>query len=78
LITNEIFLPFRWFESSHSLGEELQRLDWEPAGLGRRRKDAPEKLPIALRLRRETTMTLSWVAERLRMGTKTPLSPFGG
>jgi hypothetical protein len=27
-----------------------------------------------LRLRRETTMTLSWIAEHLRMGTKTHLA----
>jgi hypothetical protein len=29
---------------------------------------------IALRLRRETTMTLGWIAKRLNMGTKTHLS----
>ena len=29
---------------------------------------------IALRLRKETTMTLSRIAQRLRMGTKTRLS----
>jgi len=34
----------------------------------------PKKAGIALPLRRETTMTLSWIAERLRMETKTHLS----
>jgi putative transposase len=56
------------------VGEELKRLGWGAGELGRRRKSAPEKLQIALRLRRETTMTLSWIAERLQMGTKTHLS----
>ena len=29
---------------------------------------------MALRLRRETTMTLAWIAQRLQMGTKTHLA----
>ncbi len=55
-------------------GEELRKLHWEEADLSRRRKGDPTKVGIALRLRRETTMTLSWVAQRLRMGTKTHLA----
>jgi hypothetical protein len=54
--------------------EELKRLGWEQEELERRRKGAPEKVKIASRLRRETTMTLSWIAEHLRMGTKTHLA----
>jgi hypothetical protein len=54
--------------------QELKRLGWDAEELGRRRKGAPEKLRIALRLRRETTMTLSWIAERLQTGTKTHLA----
>jgi hypothetical protein len=34
----------------------------------RRRKGDLEKLSIARRLRAETTMTLSWIAQRLKMG----------
>ena len=34
----------------------------------------PRKLKIALRLRKETTMTLGWIAEKLLMGTKTHVS----
>ena len=34
----------------------------------------PEKIAIARRLREETTMTLAWVANRLKMGTKTHLA----
>lgn len=37
--------------------------------LPERRKGDGGKVAVALRLRRETTMTLSWIAARLRMGT---------
>jgi hypothetical protein len=33
-----------------------------------------QKIQIALRLRKETTMTLSWIAEHLNMATRTHLS----
>jgi hypothetical protein len=36
--------------------------------LERRSKGDPEEVLIASRLRRETTMTLAWIADRLRMG----------
>jgi len=41
--------------------------------LEQRRKGDFGKVRIAQRLRRETTMTLGWIAERLRMGMKTHL-----
>jgi REP element-mobilizing transposase RayT len=56
------------------VAEELARRRWKPEDLARRRKGDAEKLVIAGRLRRETTMTLAWIAERLRMGTKTHLA----
>jgi len=37
---------------------------------GRRKRD-PQKIRIAARLRRETTMTLEWIANRLCMGAAT-------
>lgn len=37
----------------------------------RRRKGDPRNVRIAARLRRETTMTLEWVADRLHMGGAT-------
>ena len=49
--------------------EELKRLGLAEGELNRRRKGDPEKTRIAGRLRRETTVTLGWVAERLRMGS---------
>jgi hypothetical protein len=53
---------------------ELKKLGWEEEELSRRLKSDPQKVKMALHLRRETTMTLSWIAQRLRMGTKTHLS----
>ncbi|MGA2863576.1 MAG: hypothetical protein ABSF95_03710 [Verrucomicrobiota bacterium] len=41
--------------------------------LARRRRGDPVEVSITLRPRQETTMTLSLIAERLRMGIKTHL-----
>jgi len=54
--------------------QELKRAGWSEQDLIERRKGDPKKIKIALRLRKETTMTLSWIAHRLHMGTKTHLS----
>jgi hypothetical protein len=54
--------------------EELSRLGWRERDLEAQRKGAPEKVAIGSRLRKETTMTLAWIAQRLQMGTKTHLS----
>ena len=56
------------------VAEELRKRRWNPKHLEQRRKGDVEKVKIAQRLRGETTMTLAWIAERLRMGTKTHLS----
>ncbi len=47
---------------------ELRRLGWKEAELGRRRKGDKQKAKLAARLRKETTMTMKWIAERLKMG----------
>jgi hypothetical protein len=54
--------------------EELRRRGWEEEALAARRKGDAEKVSVAKRLRRETTVTLAWIAERLQMGTKTHLA----
>lgn len=54
--------------------EELARLGWTEAELVRRRKGDAGKVRVARRLRSETTMTLSWIAQRLRMGSWTHVS----
>src|SRR5439155_17203400 len=51
--------------------EELQHLKWSLENLRGRRKSDPQKVRIAARLRRETTMTLEWIAARLCMGAPT-------
>lgn len=48
---------------------ELAALGWDEATLGRRPKMSEEKAHIASRLRRETVVTLEWIARRLHMGS---------
>ena len=43
--------------------EELDALGWAAQDLQGRRKSDPQKVRIAARLRRETTMTLEWIAD---------------
>jgi len=54
--------------------EEMNRLGWEESDLERRRKGDKAKVVVAHRLRRETTMTLGRIAERLHMGSWTYVS----
>jgi putative transposase len=54
--------------------EELQVLGWTSQDLLTRRKGDAAKVRIAGRLRRETTMTLAWIAEQLHMGSAGHLS----
>jgi putative transposase len=48
--------------------EMLQSAAWKTSELKTRRKGHPLKVELAERLRRETTMTWKWIAERLEMG----------
>lgn len=56
------------------LTEELERRSLDEEELKRRRKSDPQKLAIARRLRSETTMTLAWIAQNLKMGVAGSLS----
>ena len=49
--------------------KELKRLGWKEDELSRRAKSDPGKLALAARLRKETTLTLKWIAARLQLGT---------
>ena len=49
--------------------EELKRLGWKEEELRTRRKNDPDKLAMAGRLRQETTLTIKSVAERLNLGS---------
>ena len=51
------------------VAEELQRLGWPETELAARRKRDPDKLAVAARLRRETTLTLRAIAARVHLGT---------
>jgi hypothetical protein len=53
---------------------ELKRLGWDEPELPGRRKGDPQKVKLAGRLRRETTLSLKWVAKRLPMGSWTCVS----
>jgi REP element-mobilizing transposase RayT len=55
-------------QAERIVAEELRRRKWGPSELERRRKGDQEKVRIARRLRMETTMTLNWIAQRLKMG----------
>ena len=54
--------------------EEIGRLGWEDDELRARRKGHRAKVMLARRLRRETTMSLKWIAQRLQMGSWTYVS----
>jgi hypothetical protein len=48
-----------------------KRLGWDEPELPRRRKGDPQKVKLAGRLRRETTLSLKCIAQRLPMGSWT-------
>jgi hypothetical protein len=56
------------------VAEEMRRLGWRGAVRERHRKGDRRKVKIARRLQQETTMTLKWIADRLRVGTWTHVS----
>ena len=67
----------RQADEEHTLAilkKELKARGWKETDLMERRKGDPEKVKMAVRLRRETTMTLRWVATKLQMGSWTYLS----
>ena len=51
--------------------QEMKRRRWTESDIRERRKGDAEKVKIALRLRRESIMTLKWIAQRLQMGSWT-------
>ena len=57
------------FKAERILQQEMKRLGWSPGELRQRPKSDTAKLALAARLRRETTLTLPWIAARLQAGT---------
>ena len=51
------------------IAQEMARLGWEEPDLACGLKNDPRKLAIAVRLRKETTLPIKWIAARLQMGT---------
>jgi hypothetical protein len=51
--------------------EELEALGWTALDLQGHRRSDPQKVQMAARLRKETNMTLEWIADRLCMGAAT-------
>ena len=55
--------------AEHIMAEELARRGWGEGELRQRRKSDPDKLEIAARLRRETTLSVKDIAGRVHLGT---------
>ena len=49
--------------------EEFKRAQWKESQFKAEAKSHPVKLALALRLRKETTLTIRQIAERLHMGS---------
>jgi hypothetical protein len=50
-------------------GQLLKAAGWRESDLVTRCKGDPIKMALALQLRRETTMPLKWICQRLAMGS---------
>ena len=64
-----ILPKFRGAHIGRSLAEEMKRRRWTKPTLEEKAKGDEEKVRIAVRLRRETLVTVAWIARRLRMGS---------
>jgi hypothetical protein len=69
-LTGEIRREAEALKAERIVSEELARLGWKDRDLTRSRKGAPEKVGLAIRLRRETSVSVGWIGARLRMGTR--------
>jgi len=56
------------------IAEEPKKAGWSEQQLAKERKGHPLKVKIASRLRQETTMSLKWIADRLKTSTWAYLS----
>lgn len=65
----EMRLEVAQAKAQRIIDEELRQLGWLEADLASRRKRDPCKLAIAVRLRKETTLSVKQIAARLHLGT---------
>jgi hypothetical protein len=56
------------------LREEMGPLGWDRQALRQAAKGDERKVRVAARLRKETTMSLKWIAQHLEMGSWTHVS----
>jgi AraC-like DNA-binding protein len=63
-----------WARAEAIIGEQLRRRGWKEAELEQRPKSDAAKMALAARLRRETTLTIGEIAQRLHMGSRKTLS----
>jgi hypothetical protein len=64
-----------WVRAEAIMTEEMTRLRWKEDEWSRRAKNDPHKPALAARLRRETTLTMAQIAERLLMGSRKSVAP---
>ena len=67
--SGELRLESAEAKAERILGAELARLIWTEPELALRRKSDPDKLRIAARLRRQTTLSVKAIAARMRLCT---------
>ena len=67
--SGELRLEVASAKAERIIREELKRLGWKERNLIVRRKSDAGKLAIAGRLRRETTLTIGKIAQRLHLGS---------
>ena len=60
--------------AERNVGTEMARRGWSDNDLAHRSKGDAGKVAMARRLRKETTMTLQWIAQRLVMGSASMVS----
>jgi len=65
----ELRLETAQAKAERIIAEEVKRLGWQETGFAARRKHDPGKVQIALRLRKETTLSVKQIAQRLHFGT---------
>ena len=55
-------------EAQRLIAEMLKATGWSEKDLGQHRKGDPQKVRIASKLRKQTTVGWKWIAEKLHMG----------
>ena len=67
--SGELRLETTKAKAERIIAEELSRLGWTEGDLAGRRKNDPGKMAVAVRLRRETTLSVKQIAARVHLGT---------